>query len=126
MRVRSPDPVADGAGLHEAAADVGERYTADHRPIRFAKYDERIGSVGGDVFGIAAQPSPEARARQIVGRPDRLPWREVFPAVFAQMRPLQKIGHLRRAQQQAVAARRKRRWSAGWQTKQGMSGLPLP
>src|SRR5450631_3526121 len=119
MRMGLPDPVSDGAGLHDAAADVGQRDTADHRPVRFAKYDERIGSVGGDVLGIAAQPPPETRARQIVGRPDRLPRREVFPAVFAQMHPLQEIGHLRRAQHKAVAARRQRRRSAGWQTKQG-------
>src|SRR5713226_4056887 len=98
MGMGLPDPVYDGAGLRVAASDFGYLVTADHRSIRFAKYDERIGSVGGDVFGIAAQPSPEARARQIVGRPDRLPRREVFPAIFAQMRPLQKIGRLRRAQ----------------------------
>src|ERR1700730_19408770 len=107
MRVRSPDPVADGAGLHDAAADVGERYTADHRPIRFAKYDERIGSVGGNVFGIAAQPSPEARARQIVGRPDRLPWREVFPAVFAPKKPPQQKKKLQVGAPRATPPRRR-------------------
>jgi hypothetical protein len=35
------------------------------------------------------------------------------------MRPLQKIGHLRRAQQQAMAARGKGSRSAGWKPKQG-------
>src|SRR5216110_2268418 len=120
MRMRLSDPVPDGAGLHDAA---------DHRAIRFAEYDERIGSVGGDVFGIAAQPPPEAGAAQVVRWPDRLPWRQVFPAGFAQMRPLQKIGHLRRAQQKAMATRGKRGRPAGWQTKQGhvqYSLMPKP
>src|SRR6267142_2771115 len=113
-----PDPVPDRSGLHDAAADIRQRDAADHRTIGFAEHDEWIGSVGGDVFGIAAQPPPEARTRKIIGRPDRLPGRQVFPAVFAQMRPLQKIGHMRRTQHQAVPARRKRRRSAGWQTEQ--------
>src|SRR6266487_5693983 len=129
MRMRLSDPVPDGAGLHDAAADVRQRDAADHRAIRFAKHHERIGSVGGDVFGIATQPPPEAGAAQIVRWPDRLPRRQVFPAGFAQMRPLQKIGHLRRAQQKAMATRGKRGRPAGWQTKQGhvqYSLMPKP
>src|SRR5712664_4985102 len=65
MRVRFSDPVPDGAGLHDAAADVRQRDAADHRAIGFAKHDEGIGSVGGDVFGIAAQPPPETSAAKI-------------------------------------------------------------
>src|SRR5882757_828957 len=113
-----PDPVPDRSGLHNAAADIRQRDAADHRTIGFAEHDEWIGSVGGDIFGIAPQPPPEARTRKIIGRPDRFPGRQIFPAEFAQMRPLQKIGHLRRTQQQAIPARRKRRRSAGWQTEQ--------
>src|SRR6266436_6091663 len=58
MRMRFSDPVPDGAGLHDAATDVRHRDAADHRAIGFAKHDERIGSVGGDVLGIAGQPRP--------------------------------------------------------------------
>src|SRR5207253_10288579 len=35
------DPIADGAGLHDAAADIGERDAADHGAIRLAGDDER-------------------------------------------------------------------------------------
>src|ERR1700676_2527337 len=127
MRMGLPDPVPDGAGLDDAAAHVRQGDAADHRAIRFAKHDERIGSVGGDVFGIAAQPAPETCAGQIVRWPYRFPWSQVFAAGVAQMRPLQKIGHLRRAQQEAVAARSKRSRSARWQTKQGhVSYSPMP
>src|SRR5665213_1181237 len=119
MGVRLPDPVSDGAGLYDAAADIGERDAPDHRAIGLPEHDERIGAVGGDVLGIAAQPPPEARPGQVVGRPDRLPRRQIFPAVFAQMRPLQKVGHLRRTQQQALPARGKCGRSAGWKPKQG-------
>jgi hypothetical protein len=89
--------------------DIGERDAADHGAVGFPEYDERIGAVGGDVLGIAPQPAAETGAGEVVGRPDRLPWRQIRPAVFAQLRPLRKIRHLRRAQQQAVAAGRQRR-----------------
>src|ERR1700712_4886009 len=95
--MRLPDPVSDGAGLHDAAAHIGERDAADHRAVGFPEHDERIGTVGGDVLGVAAQPPPEARPGQVVGGPDRLPGRQVFAAVFAQMRPFQEIRHLRGA-----------------------------
>ncbi len=62
-------------------------------------------------------PAAEAGAGEVVGRPDRLPWRQVAAAVFAQLRPLREVGHLRGAQQQPLAARHKRGRPAGWQTK---------
>src|SRR4030088_3817847 len=43
MRMGLPDPVSDGAGLDDAAADIRQRDAADHRTIRFTKYDEWIG-----------------------------------------------------------------------------------
>src|SRR3981081_3534574 len=51
MRMRLADPIADGAGLDDAAANIRQRDAADHRAVRFAEYDKRIGPVGGDVFG---------------------------------------------------------------------------
>src|SRR6185503_15376162 len=82
-------------------------------------------TISGNVFRIASQPPAEASSRQIVGRPDRLPWREEGPAVLAQLRPLREIAHLRRAKQQPVAARREVRRRRRCQSKQGHSLKPL-
>src|SRR5258708_2013993 len=112
------DPIADGTRLDDAAPDIGKRDAADHRAVGLAEDDEGIGAVGCDILGVAPQPPPEPGAGEIVGWPDRLPWRQVLAAMFTQMRPLQKIRHLRRPQQQAIAARRQRGRSARWQTKQ--------
>src|SRR5450759_147157 len=83
MGMGLPDPVSDRAGLHDAAADIRQRHAADHGAVGFPEHQERIGTVGGNVFGIAPQPPPEAGAGQIVGRPDRLPGCQIFPAGFA-------------------------------------------
>jgi len=77
------------AGLHDAPAHIGQRDAADHGAVQLAENDEGIGAVGGDVLGIAAQPAPEAGTGQVVGGPDRLPRRQIFAAIFAQIRPLQ-------------------------------------
>src|SRR4051794_32942797 len=111
-------PVADGAGLHDAAANIRNGDAADHFAVGLAKHDEWTGSVGGDVLGIAAQPPPEARASKVIRRPDRLPWSQIFTAEIAQTGPLREVRHLRRAKQQPVASRRERGRSAGWQPKQ--------
>src|ERR1700759_3798437 len=98
-------PVSDRAGLHDAAPNIGQGDAADHRAIGFAKHDERIGSVGGDVFGVTAEPTAKTRTGEIVRWPDRLPGSQVLAARFAQLCPLWEIGHLRCPQQQAVTSR---------------------
>ena len=47
-----------------------------------------VGAVGGDVLGIAAQPPAKARARQVVRRPDRFPWRQIFAAYIRANAPI--------------------------------------
>src|SRR3954453_7880850 len=97
------DPVAEAAGLCDAAPDIGKRQTADQRIVGLAKEEEGIGRVGALVLGVAAQPPSEGRAGQIVRRPCRLPRGEERATCLAQRRPLAVIGHLRRAQVNAIA-----------------------
>ena len=95
----------------DAAPDIGQRQAADQRVVRPADDEEGIALVGAQVLAIAADAAPERAAGEIVGRPGRLPRREEIAAGFAQRRPLGEVGHLRRAQHDAVAGDRRRRFA---------------
>ena len=60
--IRRADPIAEAAGLRDAAADVGKREPADQGVVLAAEQEERIGLIGPHVLGIAPQPLAEAPA----------------------------------------------------------------
>src|SRR5580700_148839 len=101
--VRQPHPVAKAAGLGDAAADVRERQTTHQYAVVVANDKECVALVGAQIFRIAPDPPPERTAGEIVSRPGRFPWREKRPACLTQRRPLVVVGHLRRAQRDALA-----------------------
>src|SRR5471030_3201419 len=104
------DPVADGACLRHAAADIGERQAADQRIVVVAKDQKRISKITALVVGITLEAAAEGAARQIVGRPGRLPGREKGAAGFAQGRPFGVVSVLRHAQADARAGDRRHRF----------------
>ena len=95
---RRADPIADAAGLRHAAPDIGERQPADHRVVVVAEDQKRVSQVAALILGIALEPAAKSAAREIVGRPGRLPGREKVAACFAQGRPFGEVAALRRAQ----------------------------
>ena len=97
------DPVAKATGLGDAAAQVGEGEPADQHLIAAAEQEIRVGLVVALILGIAPQASAERAAREIVGRPGRLPWGEKRAARLAQRRPFCIVAGLRRAQENAGA-----------------------
>src|ERR1700722_13600447 len=60
MRMGLSDPVSDRPGLNDTAAHICQRDPADHHAIGPAENDEGIRPVGSNIFGITAQPPPEA------------------------------------------------------------------
>ena len=97
------DPIADTAGLRDAAADIGERQPAHQRSVRVAHDQKRVTLIASQILGVTLDPPPEGAAGQIVDRPGRLPRCEKLAAGFAQRRPFLEVRHLRRAQHHTVA-----------------------
>src|SRR6185437_2566935 len=98
---RRADPIADAAGLGDAAADIGERQPADQRIVIAAKDQEGISEIAACILGVALEPPAERAACEIVRRPSRLPRHEKGAAGFAQRRPFGMVAALRRAQRDA-------------------------
>src|SRR5437870_1573476 len=80
VRVGGAHPVAKTAGLCAAAADVGERQTAEQDLVAAVHDKERIRQIPALILGVALDPSAESRAGQIIGRPGRLPGAEEIAA----------------------------------------------
>src|SRR5207245_4809028 len=72
-RVGFAHPIADAAGLRDAAAYVRQRYAANQHVVSIAENEERVGLVGALVLGVALEAAAERPACEIIGRPDRLP-----------------------------------------------------
>src|SRR5579862_5851669 len=107
--MRQAHPIAETAGLGHAAADIGERQSADECAVRVAKDQECVALVGTDVLTVAPDAAPERASGQIVGRPGRLPRGEKIATGLSQRRPFDKVRHLRHAQRDTITADRRRR-----------------
>src|SRR3974377_672065 len=88
------DPLADGACLCDAAANVGKRKPTDHRIVIAADDQESIGEIVAHVFSVAFEPPAEGTAREIVGGPGWLPGNEEGTTCFAQGRPFRVVAAL--------------------------------
>src|SRR5215472_7497402 len=91
-------PVAETAGLRDAAPDIGKRQAADQGTIAIAGDEKGVALVAAQILGVAFYATAESRPREIVDWPGRLPGREKITACFAQRRPFLEVGQLRRAQ----------------------------
>src|SRR5689334_19669882 len=103
-RVRLADPVADAAGLGDAAAQIGKRDAPEQGVVLVAKNQKRVSLVGALILVVALEPAAKRGAGEIIRRPDRLPRRKKIPALLAQGCPVGMVGHYRRAQIDALAS----------------------
>src|SRR6266566_2521014 len=98
------DPISEAPRLGDAAAHIGQRQAAQQHLVAAAEDEEGIGLVVALVLGVTAQAPAERRAREIVGRPGRLPGGEEGPAGVAQRRPFGIIAGAWRPRLSAIAA----------------------
>src|SRR3954471_8915937 len=77
-----PDPIAETAGLRDAAADISQGDAPDQHVVAVAEDEKRISLIGAQILGIALEPAPERAAGEIVSRPSGLPWAEKIAAEF--------------------------------------------
>src|SRR5690348_13969295 len=61
-------PVADAAGLRDAAPDARQGEAADQHVVLAAEDEERIGLVGAPILSIALEAAPERAAGEIIGQ----------------------------------------------------------
>ena len=59
---RLAHPVAEAAGLRDAAPDIGKRQSAEERIVRAAKNQKGIALVGPQILGIAPDPAAKGAA----------------------------------------------------------------
>src|SRR6476469_6545791 len=100
---RRTNPIPHTPRLRHAATNIGNRQSSNHRVVVAAEYQEGISQITALIFGISLEPAAESAAREIVSRPNRLPWNQKAPARFAQRRPFGKIAAVRRTQRHARA-----------------------
>ena len=73
--VLGPHPIPNRAGLRDAAPDLAQRQPAQQNRIFRPENEQGIGLVALNLFIIAANATAKRQPVQIVGCPDRLPWR---------------------------------------------------
>jgi len=118
-------PSSDGAGLHDAAPDIGQRHAADHHAVSIAEDDEGIGNGRRDVLGNSGAKRRRNPAGSDRRTADRLPGRQSKARLYSRScGPLRESEHFARAAASSRGRRHERGRSAGWQTKQAMPKLP--
>src|SRR5207247_6686610 len=71
--IRRANPITEAPGLSAATPNVCQRQPADERVVGLAANKECIGQIGALILGIALDAAAERRAREVIGRPSRLP-----------------------------------------------------
>src|SRR5581483_1999668 len=102
-RVTLADPIAEAAGLGDAAAHVAEANAADQRIVLEAEHQETVALVGAPIGGVALEAAAKGAARQRIRRPARLPRRKEAPRFAAERRPGLPVAAFGRPQQDALA-----------------------
>src|ERR1700722_3042239 len=88
-------PIAQSAGLRDAAADVRQRAAAQQLIVAMTEDEERISRIETRFALIALEPAAIGAFGQLIARPGRLPRRQEGAAFVAQARPGEKILHAR-------------------------------
>src|SRR3954471_639185 len=77
-----PDPIAETAGLRDAAADISKGEAPDQHVVAAAEDEKWIRLIGAQILGIALEPASEGPAGEIVRWPGGLPRAEKIAAEF--------------------------------------------
>ena len=96
-------PVTEGGGLGDAAPYLAERQSAEQRMVALPEDEEWISLVPVDLLRVTPEAPAEGAARQIVGRPGRLPRGQEVAAEFAQPAPLLIVAHFARTEVDPLA-----------------------
>ena len=78
--VRRTHPIAKRGGLRDAALDAADGDAAEQDIRAFRENEEGEGFIARDLFGLAPQAATKSAAREVIGRPGRLPRREKVAA----------------------------------------------